>query len=86
MDADKRRSEDYLRDETYQIIGYAMKVLNSVGHGFHEKTYENGLVVDFRNHSIPYEQQPRYPIEYEGKEIATFIPDLVVFRKIIVDT
>ena len=41
MDADEHKSEEYLKDETYQIIGFAMKLLNHVGHGFHEKIYEN---------------------------------------------
>ena len=62
MDSDKHRSDDYLKEETYEILGLAMKLLNSVGHGFHEKTYENGLVVDLKstqsvsgnNQAIPF--------------------------------
>lgn len=85
MDADEHKSEEYLKDETYQIIGFAMKLLNHVGHGFHEKIYENGLVVDLKKSSVPYIQQPNYPIEYEGEELGKFIPDLIAFEKIVVD-
>ena len=33
--------------ETRQIIGCAMEVLNTLGHGLLEKPYENALVVEF---------------------------------------
>ncbi len=72
--------------ETDNILGSAFAVLNEVGHGFHEKPYENGLVVEFMHRNIPYVQQPRYPMLYRGVKISEFIPDLVAFEKIIVDT
>ena len=34
-----------------------MEVLNELGHGSHEKPYENAPVVEFRLRGIPYEQQ-----------------------------
>ena len=37
-----------LKDEVYQIVGCAMEVLNGVGHGLHEKIYENALTVEFK--------------------------------------
>lgn len=74
------------KDETDQIIGSAFAVLNEVGHGYHEKPYENGLVVEFRYRNIPYLQQPRFPIMYRGVQISEFVPDLIAFEKIIVDT
>jgi GxxExxY protein len=73
------------KKETDEIISCAFAVLNEVGHGYHEKPYENGLVVEFRYRSIPFEQQPSYPILYRGVKISDFIPDLVVFGKVIVD-
>ena len=33
-------------EETHQIIGCAMEVLNTLGHGLLEKPYENALVVE----------------------------------------
>jgi len=78
---------DFLyKTETDSILGSAFAVLNEVGHGFHEKPYENGLVVEFAHREIPYLQQPRYPMLYRGVKISEFVPDLVVFGKIIVDT
>lgn len=72
--------------ETDLIIGAAFAVLNEVGHGFHEKPYENGLVVEFQHKNIPFLQQPRFPIIYRGIQITEFVPDLIAFDKIIVDT
>ena len=73
------------KEETDAIIGSAFAVLNEVGHGFHEKPYENGLAVEFNYRGIPFLQQPRYPIMYRGVQVSEFIPDLIVFGNIIVD-
>jgi PD-(D/E)XK nuclease superfamily len=35
-----------LKEEVYHIVGCALEVLNGIGHGLHEKPYENALVVD----------------------------------------
>jgi GxxExxY protein len=74
-----------LKDETDAIIGSAFAVLNEIGHGYHEKPYENGLVVEFRFRGITFSQQPRYPIMYRGVQVSEFVPDLIAFEKIIID-
>jgi GxxExxY protein len=75
-----------LKEETHQILGCAFDVLNEIGHGFHEKVYENTLVVEFKLRGIPYEQQERFPIIYKGVLVAEFMPDLIAFGSVIVDT
>jgi PD-(D/E)XK nuclease superfamily len=35
----------FLEDQTYAVIGAAIEVLNELGHGIHEKPYENALLV-----------------------------------------
>jgi hypothetical protein len=42
-----RGSDLLLKEEVYQIVGSAMEVLNGLGHGLHEKPYENALIVEF---------------------------------------
>jgi len=74
------------QEESGNIIKCAYTVLNEIGHGYHEKPYENALVVEFKYRGIPYTQQPRYPILYRGVNVSDFIPDLVVYNKVIVDT
>ena len=74
------------KNETDVIIGSAFDVLNEIGHGFHEKPYENSLVVEFKYRNIPFLQQPRYPILYRGIKVSEYIPDLIAFELVIVDT
>jgi GxxExxY protein len=71
--------------EVYAIVGAALDVLNGVGHGFHEKPYENALVVEFRLRGIPFKQQPNYSIVYKQHKVGEFVPDLVAFDKVVVD-
>jgi GxxExxY protein len=69
-----------------EIIGSAMEVLNSLGHGLHEKPYENSLVVEFKARGLSVVQQPRYPVTYKNVAVEEYIPDLIVNHLIIVDT
>jgi len=72
--------------ETEKIIGCAFAVLNGLGHGFHEKPYEEALTVEFRFQGIPYSQQPRFPLHYRSERVGEYVPDLIVFGKAIVGT
>ena len=85
MDADKQ-NEFLYAEETHAIIGCAFEVLNAIGHGLHEKIYENALVVGFELRGIPYSQQPEYDVIYKTVKVGKFIPDLITHEKIVVDT
>ena len=74
------------KDEVYQVVGCALEVSNALGHGLLEKPYENALVVEFGLRQIPYQQQTRYPVIYKSVQVGEYIPDLVVFNQIVVDT
>jgi len=63
-----------------------MEVLNTLGHGLLEKPYENALVVEFQQQGIPYKQQPRFDVVYKGFKVGEYVPDLIVFDKVVVDT
>lgn len=83
MDANQKKL--VYPDESYQIVGCAMEVLNHLGPGLLEKPYENALVKEFKLRGIPFDQQRRFPIDYKGEQVGEHIPDLLVFGKIIVD-
>lgn len=74
------------KEEVYRIVGCAMEVLNTLGHGLAEKCYENALVVEFELQNIPYRQQEPFDVTYKEHKIGRFIPNLIVFDGIIVDT
>jgi GxxExxY protein len=70
---------------TYDIIGSALEVLNEFGHGFHEKPYENALLVELRLRSHACEQQHRFAICYKRVEVGEYVPDLIVGGRVVVD-
>ena len=86
MDTDGHGSG--LRDGelTHEIIGAAFSVLNELGHGLHEKPYDNALVVELRLRGIGTEQQRRFPVSYKGVQVGEFVPDLLVAGQVVVET
>jgi GxxExxY protein len=84
MDANGR--ELIFKDEVYAIISCALEIINGVGHGLHEKPHENSLAVEFRYRGIPFLQQPKFPVLWREVLVGEFIPDLIAYEKIIVDT
>ena len=79
-------TELILKEECHRIVGCAMEVLNSVGHGLHEKIYENGLVVEFNLQNISVSQQPEFSVTHKSVELGKYIPDLICFDQVIIDT
>ncbi len=79
-------SDLLLKSETETIIGCAFDVLNELGHGLLEKPYENALVVEFHLRSIRCEQQRRYEVLYKTVKVGEYVPDLIAFGCVVVDT
>ena len=75
-----------LKDEVFEIVSCALEISNGLGHGLSEKVYENSLVVEFGYRKIPSLQQPRHPVNWRGVKVGEFIPDLIAFEQIIVET
>ena len=75
-----------LKEEVFQIVGCAIEVLNTLGHGMVEKPYENALVVEFLLRKIPFRQQPPFDVVYKSQKIGLFVPDLIAFGSVVVDT
>src|SRR6266404_2648872 len=74
------------KDEVFQIVGCAIDVLNTLGHGLVEKPYENALVVEFGLRKIPFRQQPSFDVLYKDQKIGLFVPDQIAFDSVVVDT
>jgi GxxExxY protein len=75
-----------LKTEVFQIVGCAIEILNTLGHGLLEKPYENALVVEFDLSKIPFRQQPSFDVLYKGHKVGVFVPDLIAFDSVVVDT
>jgi GxxExxY protein len=75
-----------LKAETEKLIGFSFEVLNEIGHGLNEKIYENSLVVLLKRNGIAFDQQRRFPVLFRNEQVGEFIPDLIAFGTVILDT
>lgn len=74
------------KQESYDIIGAAMKVYNTLGHGFLEAVYQEALEIELRNNQIPFDPQKELKIYYGDVELRqTYRPDIICYDKIIVE-
>ena len=72
--------------ESYVIIGAAMKVHTILGPGFNEKVYQDALEQEFRERQIPYKREVELHASYKGVVLnSTFKPDFICFDKTIVE-
>jgi GxxExxY protein len=74
------------REEVFQIVGCAIEVLNALGHGLLEKPYENALAVEVGLRNIPFRQQAIFDVLYKERKVGLFIPDLIAFDAVVIDT
>ena len=79
--------DDEKRDnESYKVIGAAMKVHSELGNGFLEAVYQEALEIEFQNRKIPYKREMKIPVYYCGKELKTYYQaDFVCYDNIIVE-
>jgi GxxExxY protein len=82
MDLNMKTEEELI----FRLRGAGMAVLNELGHGLREKTYERSLCVELDFLRISYDQQKAYPVLYRGVEVDEYIPDLEVEGILLLDT
>lgn len=74
------------KEEVFQIVACALEVINELGHGIVERPYENALVIEFGLRNIIFVQQQPFDLLYKGNKVGLFIPDLIAFDSVVVDT
>jgi len=74
------------KELSFGIVGAAMEVLNTLGHGLNEKIYENALVAELKARNLKVSQQQRFQVLYKNVVVGEYIPDLLIDDKVIVDT
>jgi GxxExxY protein len=70
---------------TYDIIGCAYKVYNTLGFGFLESIYKNALIVELTKAGLHFDVEKPMQVYYEGKIIGHFYIDLLVEDKIVIE-
>lgn len=73
------------KELVHRIVGCAISVLNELGHGLREKTYEKALCVELNRQNLTVSQQTAFPVYYGCQLIDEYIPDLLVEEKVIVE-
>lgn len=86
-DLAQSRPDEHLVDAdlTRSIIGCAMRVHRTLGPGFLESVYERALVHELIASGHLVEPQKPLDVFYEGKRVGTFIADLVIEGRIVVE-
>lgn len=73
-------------DLTYRIIGLAMRVHRRLGPGLLESVYHRCLCHELTQAAIPFAQQVRLPVQYDGIAIpAGYVADVIVDAAVILE-
>ena len=70
---------------TFDIIGCALKVHNTLGNGFQEVIYQRCLAIELQRAGIEFAREVDQNIYYEGIYVGTRRADFVVDNKVIVE-
>ena len=74
------------KQESYEIVGAAMRVYNTLGAGFLEAVYQEALELELSKSRIPFEAQKELSIEYDGILLKQkYKSDIVCYDKIILE-
>jgi GxxExxY protein len=70
---------------TGRIIGCAITVHRTLGPGLLEATYEEALCIELSEWRLTFSRQVGVPVNYRGKLIGEYRPDLVVEDSVVVE-
>ena len=70
---------------TFDIIGCAMKVHNTLGNGFQEVIYQRCLAIELERAGFDFGREVEQNIYYDGVNVGTRRADFVVENKVIVE-
>jgi GxxExxY protein len=77
---------NYLKEESYRLLGAAFEVYNDRGFGLGEEIYQECMEIELRLRDIAFRAKPELSCHYKGHELKKrYIPDLVVFGGIVVE-
>lgn len=73
-------------EQTYRVIGAAMRVHSQLGCGFLEAVYRDAMRVEMTSSEIPFEAEVAFDILYGGQLLAPrYRADLVCFGTVLVE-
>lgn len=72
-------------EDSYQIRGACFSVYNSLGGGIKENIIQKALIIELQDRGIKTDCQKHINILYNGEKIGTYIPDITVNDKILIE-
>ena len=74
------------QEESYNIIRACISVHKELGCGFLEAVYQEALAIEFRNYSIPFNQETSLDIYFRNMKLnKKYIADFICYDKIIIE-
>jgi GxxExxY protein len=70
---------------TDRVIGCAIEVHRALGPGLLERAYLLALCAELAYEGIDFERERSVPLQHRGVDVGTYIPDLIVERKAIIE-
>ena len=78
--------EILFKEESYMIIGIAMKIHTTLGLGLKEINYKDALEIDFIEEGILFEREKKFIVRYKDKILRNpYFADFIVFNSIILE-
>jgi len=70
---------------SYKIVGILYKIYNKLGGGYQEKYYQQALKREFFAENIPFLEQVKVDLNYNGKMIGRYYLDFMIDHKIVLE-
>jgi len=78
--------EILFKEQSYKIIGACLAVHKKLGAGFLESVYSEALSFEFKKAVIPFEQEKKLQVYYEGLPLKKYFKaDFVCYESIILE-
>lgn len=68
-----------------RVIGCAIEVSNTLGHGFFEKIYEKALCIEFDKNGIYFQRQKPVDVVYKDNLVGEYVTDIIVEDKLLLE-
>ena len=77
---------NYMKDESYLIIGAAFEVYNDRGFGLAEEIYQECMEIELGLRGIAFRAKQELACFYKNRELKKrYIPDVIAFESIVVE-
>lgn len=72
-------------EDTYRLIGAAMKVHRTLGPGLREICYQKALAVELSLQGVPHRREVPVPLIYAGQTVGVFRADFACFDYVLLE-